>query len=298
MRLNQIRDVVAIADRGSLRAAAQYLGLAQAALTRSIRELEHDLCITLFERHARGMRLTPIGESFVARMRAVQAELQRARDEVDQMRGRLTGQVSIGISMLASILLLPKIVENFKTQFPEVRLSIVEGLFPQLRGRILDGTLDLYVGPVIEDPTPSEFSIEVLFGDELVVLARKRHPLMDAASFAALSGASWVGLALADARSHDPSIFVGQYAIAAPKFGSEVSSALGALLVAANSDQLLLFPRLFLRHPGANELLAQIKIKERFEAPKVCLVTRPGLPLTPVAEVLSNLVRRAALRAT
>ena len=47
MKLNQIRDVVAIANRGSLRAAAQHLRLAQSALTRSVRELEHELGIDL-----------------------------------------------------------------------------------------------------------------------------------------------------------------------------------------------------------------------------------------------------------
>jgi LysR family transcriptional regulator of abg operon len=65
VRLNQIRDVVAIADHGSLRSAAQHLGLAQPALTRSIRELEHELKVDLFERHARGMALTPYGEARV-----------------------------------------------------------------------------------------------------------------------------------------------------------------------------------------------------------------------------------------
>jgi DNA-binding transcriptional LysR family regulator len=58
MKLNQIRDVVAIADRGSLRAAAQHLRLAQPALTRSVRELEHELGPTklIAERHAPRLR--------------------------------------------------------------------------------------------------------------------------------------------------------------------------------------------------------------------------------------------------
>jgi hypothetical protein len=65
MKLKQIRDVVAIADRGSLRAAAQHLRLALPALTRSVRELERELGIDLFERHARGMPLTPLRKWYV-----------------------------------------------------------------------------------------------------------------------------------------------------------------------------------------------------------------------------------------
>src|ERR1041384_4427354 len=69
MKFNQLRDVVAIAERGSLCAAARHLALAQPALTRSVHELERELGVPLFERRARGMILTPMGEAFVRRAR-------------------------------------------------------------------------------------------------------------------------------------------------------------------------------------------------------------------------------------
>ena len=50
MTLNQIRNIVAVAERGSLRSAARFLGVTQPAITRSIRELEHELGVPLFER--------------------------------------------------------------------------------------------------------------------------------------------------------------------------------------------------------------------------------------------------------
>ena len=62
MKLNQLRDMVAIVQQGSLRAAARHLDLAQPALTRSIRTLERDLGTALFEREARGMVLTTADE--------------------------------------------------------------------------------------------------------------------------------------------------------------------------------------------------------------------------------------------
>jgi LysR family transcriptional regulator of abg operon len=73
MKLSHIRDLIAIADCGSLRAAAQKLGLAQPALTRSIHEIERELGVDLFERQTRGMRLTPFGEVFLRRMRSIQS---------------------------------------------------------------------------------------------------------------------------------------------------------------------------------------------------------------------------------
>lgn len=85
MKLSHLWNVLAVAELGSLRAAGRKMGVAQPAITRSIRELEHDLGATLFERHAKGVRLTEIGRAFIARAEAVQSELRRARDEIEQL---------------------------------------------------------------------------------------------------------------------------------------------------------------------------------------------------------------------
>ena len=87
MKLHHLRDVVAIAERGGLCAAARHLQLAQPALTRSLCELERELGTPLFERYAHGMMLTPAGEGFVQRATAVLHEVRRAWEEVDQLQG-------------------------------------------------------------------------------------------------------------------------------------------------------------------------------------------------------------------
>ena len=59
MKLSQLRAVVAVAEHGSLRAAARSLGTAQPTLTRSLLELERELGAPLFERRSRGMVSRP-----------------------------------------------------------------------------------------------------------------------------------------------------------------------------------------------------------------------------------------------
>ena len=70
MKLTHLRDVLAVAEQGSIRAAGRLLGTTQPAITRSIRELEHELGVSLFERHAKGIRLTDMGQVFVRRAAA------------------------------------------------------------------------------------------------------------------------------------------------------------------------------------------------------------------------------------
>src|SRR6478736_5279873 len=108
MKFSQMRDVVAIAERGSLRAASRHLSLAQPALTRSIHELERELGVPLFERRARGMVLTPMGEAFVRRASAVLSEVRRARDEVEQLRGGSAGSVIAALSIVPHLAMLPR----------------------------------------------------------------------------------------------------------------------------------------------------------------------------------------------
>ena len=78
MELRHLRYLVAIADEGSFSRAALRLHVAQQALSRQIADLEHELGVRLFERHARGARLTPRGAAFVEDARLTLAHTDRA----------------------------------------------------------------------------------------------------------------------------------------------------------------------------------------------------------------------------
>jgi len=294
MKLSQIRDVVAIVEHGSLRAAAQRLGLAQPALTRSIRELEHELGVSLFERHAHGMKLTAMGDAFIRRARAVQAEIRHSHEEIDQLKGLMTGQVSIGLSMASSIVFLPSLLTPFLKRFPGVRLKVTEGLFPELRQKIVEGDVDFYVGPIVEQPQPRELVVEELIESERIVLGRVGHPLQGAQSLAELAAAHWVGISLAATGVIEPRGIFKLHGLPAPIIEIETQSYLSTIIIAAKSDLLTMLPRMCLRLPGADKLLKQIEV-EKVAAPTICLIRRANLPLTPAAEFLSDLVRRVAL---
>src|SRR2546423_6387698 len=182
MKFNQLRDVIAIGERGSRRAAARHLALEQPALTRSVQELERELGVPLFERRARGMILTPMGEAFVRRANAVLSEVRRARDEVEQLHGGTRGRVVAGLSLAAHIELLPAAFRPFRTRYPQVQLHLIEGWYPTLEAGLKDGSVDFYIGPKHERPPAPELVQEHLFDNTRIVLARRAHPLSRARS--------------------------------------------------------------------------------------------------------------------
>ena len=114
MKLSQIRNLLAIAEKGSVRAAARHLGLAQPALTRSMQELERQLGVSLFERGPKGISLTMFGTKFLARAQTIQSEVRRAEEEIGQLQGGTEGEIFLCLSTVPHIALLPYALEAFR----------------------------------------------------------------------------------------------------------------------------------------------------------------------------------------
>ena len=82
MTLTQIQYVLAVAETGTISAAAKRLFIAQPSLTASIKELENELQVTLFRRTNKGVTLTPEGEEFLGYARQVNSQLDLMRRAV------------------------------------------------------------------------------------------------------------------------------------------------------------------------------------------------------------------------
>ena len=176
MKLNQLRNIIAIAERGSLRAAARDLGLAQPALSRSIRELEHELGVQLFERRARGMIMTQMGLAFVRRASNVMTEVRRAREELEQLEGGTGGNVVAAMSIVPHLATVPRVLRPFWKRYQNVELHLIEGQYPAVESRLKDGSIDFYVGPPPEQKLAPELVSELMFENELRDLLSKRAP--------------------------------------------------------------------------------------------------------------------------
>ena len=292
MKLNQLRNIVAIAECGGLRAAARRLGLAQPALSRSLQELEHELGTSLFERRARGMMLTPMGEAFVRRAGNVMLEVRRAREEIEQLNGGIAGNVSAALSIIAHLAIMPKVLRPFKTRYPDVELRLIEGLYPTVEASLRDGTIDFYVGPPPERTLSPDLTAEKLFENRRAIFCRKGHPLENARSLADLADAQWLTTSITyDAHEELGALFVRK-GLPLPRLALRSQSALTMMVALANSDCLAMLPAQWSTFPPTGATLTTIDIGELFPAQPTVIIRRNGFPLTPAAEFLLDLVRR------
>jgi LysR family transcriptional regulator of abg operon len=296
MKLHHFEEVVAIAERGSMRAAARHLQVAQPALTRSLALLERELGAPLFERRARGVVATPLGEAFVARARSILTEIRRTREEVEQLRGAGTGTVTVGLSIAAHLALLPPSLRPFRARYPDIRLHIIEGFYPTLEERLRDGTVDFYIGPDGGAQPVPQLSREVLFHNRRIVLCRAGHPLTAATSLRELVGQDWVTTSITADASDEINAFFARHGLAPPRLAVRSQSALTLLTCLANSDLLAMVPAQWERFEMTGKALTTIKVAEELTAPPLVLVRRADLPLTPATLHLLDLMHRATSR--
>lgn len=294
MKLSQLRDIVAIVEHGSLRAAARHLDMAQPLLTRSVRALERELGTPLFERDAKGMTLTPAGVLFHRRASVIVHEARRAEEELRQIDGSGDGTVVAGLSIMPHTGLLPRALTPFRRRYPKVRLQLIEGLFPALENRLRDGSVDFYLGASPHQPPARGLVLQKLFSNQRAVFCRKGHPLAAATSLQALMEAEWATTSVDYDASTELGRLFAQHGLPAPSISLLAGSALSTMVALAETDLLAMLPVQWGDFAPFAVALQRIMVREVLPAPDIVLIRRPDLPLTPAAEHLVDLMLRSA----
>ncbi|CUH40676.1 Morphology and auto-aggregation control protein [Jannaschia seosinensis] len=152
--LKQMRYFEALARYGHFGRAAEASAISQPALSVQIRELENTLGAALFERGARGARLTAFGRQVAERVRAI----LRAVDELGELgrisQGGFSGSFRLGVIPTVAPYLLPSLVATLSRTHPELDLVMRETITPRLIDGLQDGSLDAaLVALPISDPS-------------------------------------------------------------------------------------------------------------------------------------------------
>ena len=176
IKFSSLRDFLAVAERGSLRGAARQLGSAQPAISRSIQELERELGAVLFERLPTGVHLTSMGKVFLRRASTVRNERRLAQEELDQLQGETHGQLTVAMSSVPHMALLPNALRPFRARYPNVSIEIIDRVYPTIELDLKESRIDCYFGPA-PDGIATELSVEKMFDNTRVIVGRKGHPL-------------------------------------------------------------------------------------------------------------------------
>ncbi|MFJ5151186.1 LysR family transcriptional regulator [Streptomyces sp. NPDC088353] len=174
----QLEYFVAAAETGSVTAAAAKVHLTQSAVSTSLAELEENLGVQLFLRHARGLKLTAPGRQALADARRLLSGVDELRDSARSVTSSLSGSLVVGCYSTLAAVLLPRVIADFVAKYPDVDLSFIEGsdqyLVGQLRGVSCDIAL-MYEAD--EFKLAKDLRMTALYAAEPYVLLPARHPL-------------------------------------------------------------------------------------------------------------------------
>jgi LysR family hydrogen peroxide-inducible transcriptional activator len=175
MELHQLRYFVAVADEGNFSRAAAKVRVAQPSLSQQIRKLEAEIGQPLFDRLPRSVVLTDAGRCLLDYARQILASIGDARRCVDELKGRIAGDVAVGAIPTIAPYVLPQLVVTFQKHYPDVTLHIVEDVTAGIVRRIESGELDVAVASTCQkSPT---LRIEHIAKEPLLALVPEGHPL-------------------------------------------------------------------------------------------------------------------------
>ncbi|MGB3068789.1 MAG: LysR substrate-binding domain-containing protein [Ottowia sp.] len=297
MRMQHLQLMQAIAETGSLRAAADVMHVSQPALTKALRQLEEELGTTLVTRSPRGTRLAPAGELLAARAAVALREIERARQEVAWHVERTHASLAVGVSPAAAALLVPGTMARFTARWPTVHVRLLDTLYPRAFSQLRAGEIDLAIGPLPTDGDRHDIRVQPLFSSALVVTARKGHRLQGARRLAALAQASWVLTGPAGGPG-DPAQLglwpAGAEARATPLVCESFSTLLALV---RTHDYLAVMPQGFFSFFGPPMGLVQLPIQDPLPVTPVYIMWRADVPLTLPAQRLLDAFEQEARHA-
>lgn len=298
MKLQTLQALVHVEELGSIRAAAASLHMSQPALTAAIQQLEEELAAPLLVRTKQGASLTSFGQAFMRHARLILSESQRAREEMDQLRGRWAGSVRFSTSPAVALSILPRALHAFSHKFPDVHVYCRDGLYPGITPSLRDGTLDFGLTPVHTLELEADLVAEPLFATEVVIACHRAHPLREAGSLAELAQCLWVF----SSAPRGPGAMVEEAfanaGLPPPRRGMTCESFLALPGIVARSDYMATVPRTVYQMNAFREELVQVAVRDPLPSPTVCVVRRHDLPLTPATQELIGWIRHYGQQGT
>jgi DNA-binding transcriptional LysR family regulator len=260
----QLTYLLAIGEYGSFSRAAAKLRMSQPALSNSIAALEQRLHAKVLTRGRSGAALTDTGRVLVRHARILQTQMGRAMEEMDLLRQASFGPLVVGVTPVAAAALVPRALGQLRRNIPSLAIRVHETVFKEGMEGLLNGSLDLMVGPIGVYPPVDGIEEQRLTMDPFTIVVRKGHPLSKrrSVSLRQLTEVEWV-------LPSDHSAFHKQlealFVVAGlgwPKNAIATNSMIAMKSIAMHSDCVALMPKQLVELERKAGILGTVRLHE------------------------------------
>lgn len=290
LSLRQLRYFDALALHRHFSRAAEACAISQPAMSEQIKELENAFGAPLFERSARAVRVTPLGEALASRVRAILAAI----DDLDALAAshRPLRRLRLGVIPTVAPYLLPALLRDLASAFPDLEMRVRESVTAKLIEELNQGRLD---AAILALPAPGRgFDVADLFAEDFLVvrpasrayapppdlesLAHERLLLLEEGHCLRDQALSFCGL---DARGRD---------------ALEASSLSTLVQMVAAGLGVTLIPEMAVAVETRSAPVDVVRLVAPTPSRKLGLIWRRGSPLGGALREVAEVVRRAGKR--
>ena len=193
LRLRHLELLAALGEQGSLKHAAEMMGLSQPAASKLLAEAESLVGATLYQRSNRGVVPTPAGAALVLRAQRFIGMVDGLGEEAQAVQQGAKGRVRVGVSPACGAV-IPGALTLMRAAGQDVVLRIEEGSSASLLERLREGRLDCVLGRVLDSQDLEDFDTLHLYNESIVMVADPEHPIFSQSSldWADALGYEWV----------------------------------------------------------------------------------------------------------
>lgn len=296
--LQQLQAFIAVAERGSFRAAAEEIHLSPPAMSRRIEKLESIIGTRLLNRTTREVELTSVGRVFLERARAAIDDLESAMLGISDIATSRSGRVTVACVPSAAIYFLPQVISSFSAKYPAIRIRVIDESMNQTLQSVLSGESDFGIG--FMNTLMPEIKFESIHVDPFVVAMRRDHPLANrkTVGWQEIAGERLISVARSSGNRQLLDDILSKAGLN-PNFAFEVSH-IGTLLGMVEAGLgVAAVPRMAL--PANHPTVVGLMLRKPTISRSLGLLSKQGATLRPAAamfhEHLSQALRRRKIAA-
>jgi len=175
MTLTELRYIVAVAREHHFGRAAEACFVSQPTLSVSIKKLEDELDVKIFERGANEVTVTPLGQEIVRQAQSVIEQAASIKEIAKRGKDPVSGPLKLGVIYTIGPYLLPDLVRQAIESVPQMPLMLQENFTGKLLEMLRTGELDC---AIMAEPFPDTgLAIAALYDEPFMAAVPKNHPL-------------------------------------------------------------------------------------------------------------------------